>query len=107
MLARGPHEYRADRDEAALLRAVARRDQGALATLYDRHAGWSTARLTHGARADVVDIAVQDTFLAVWRQARAYRGSGDVAAFIWGISIRRHRSIRGSPRQPRRNPRNE
>jgi RNA polymerase sigma-70 factor (ECF subfamily) len=34
------------------------------------------------ARPDVVDHAVQDTFLALWREAGAYRGSGEVAAFI-------------------------
>ena len=38
---------------------------------------------------DVVDHAVQDTFLALWREAGAYRGGGDVAAFIWGIGVRR------------------
>jgi RNA polymerase sigma-70 factor, ECF subfamily len=38
---------------------------------------------------DAVDMAVQDTFLALWRQARTYRGGGEVAAFIWGIGIRR------------------
>jgi hypothetical protein len=38
---------------------------------------------------DVVDQAVQDTFLALWREPAAYRGGGDVAAFIWGIGIRR------------------
>jgi hypothetical protein len=38
---------------------------------------------------DVVDHAVQDTFLALWREAGSYRGGGDVAAFIWGIGIRR------------------
>jgi RNA polymerase sigma-70 factor (ECF subfamily) len=38
---------------------------------------------------DVVDHAVQDTFLALWREAGTYRGTGDVAAFIWGIGIRR------------------
>jgi RNA polymerase sigma-70 factor (ECF subfamily) len=79
-----------ERDDAALLRAVVRRDEGALAALYDRHAGWLTVRLTRRcALPDVVDMAVQDTFLAVWRQAGAYRGGGDVAAFIWGIGIRR------------------
>jgi RNA polymerase sigma-70 factor (ECF subfamily) len=78
------------RDDAALLRAVARGDEDALAALYDRHAGWLTVRMTRRcARPDVVDHAVQDTFLALWRQARTYRGSGDVAAFIWGIGIRR------------------
>ena len=37
----------------------------------------------------IVDHAVQDTFLALWRQAASYRDRGDVAAFIWGIGIRR------------------
>jgi RNA polymerase sigma-70 factor, ECF subfamily len=77
-------------DDAALLRGAARGDERALAALYDRHAGWLTVRMTRRcARPDVVDHAVQDTFLALWREARSYRGSGDVAAFIWGIGIRR------------------
>lgn len=79
-----------ERDDAALLRAVARGDEQALAYLYDRHAGWLTVRLTRRcAQPDLVDQAVQDTFLGVWRDARAYRGDGDVAAFVWGIAIRR------------------
>lgn len=79
-----------ERDDAALLHAVARGDEEALAALYDRHAGWLTVRLTRRcAMPDVVDHAVQDTFLAVWREAGSYRGGGDVAAFIWGIGIRR------------------
>ena len=78
------------RDDAALLRAVARGDEAALAVLYDRHAGWLTVRLSRRcARPDVVDHAVQDTFLAVWRDAGAYRGDGEVAAFVWGIGVRR------------------
>jgi RNA polymerase sigma-70 factor, ECF subfamily len=78
------------RDDAALLRGVARGDEEALAALYDRHAGWLTVRMTRRcAMPDVVDHAIQDTFLALWRQAGAYRGGGDVAAFIWGIGIRR------------------
>jgi RNA polymerase sigma-70 factor, ECF subfamily len=77
-------------DDAALLSAVAHGDEGALGTLYDRHAGWLTVRLTRRCGTpDVVDHAVQDTFLALWRGASAYRGGGDVAAFIWGIGIRR------------------
>ncbi len=77
-------------DDAALLLAVARGDEGALAALYDLHAGWLTIRLARRcAMPDVVDQAVQDTFLALWREAGTYRGSGDVAAFIWGIGIRR------------------
>jgi len=74
----------------ALLRGVARGDEDALAALYDRHAGWLTVRMTRRCgQPDMVDHAVQDTFLALWREAGAYRGTGDVAAFIWGIGIRR------------------
>jgi RNA polymerase sigma-70 factor, ECF subfamily len=77
-------------DDTALLCAVARGDEGALAALYDRHAGWLTVRLSRRcAMPDVVDSAVQDTFLVLWREAGSYRGGGDVAAFIWGIGIRR------------------
>src|SRR6516162_1266454 len=80
----------AESDDAALLRAVAGGDEGALAALYDRHAGWLTVRMTRRCpMPDVVDQAVQDTFLVLWRGAGGYRGGGDVAAFIWGIGIRR------------------
>jgi RNA polymerase sigma-70 factor (ECF subfamily) len=79
-----------ERDDAVLLRAVARGDEEALAALYDRHAGWLTVRMTRRcSMPDVVDHAIQDTFLALWREADAYRGGGDVAAFIWGIGVRR------------------
>jgi RNA polymerase sigma-70 factor (ECF subfamily) len=82
--------WAAEEDDAALLRSVARGNDSALAELYDRHAGWLIVRMTRRcAISDVVDVAVQDTFLTVWRQAGTYRGDGDVAAFIWGIGIRR------------------
>jgi RNA polymerase sigma-70 factor, ECF subfamily len=95
-----------ERDDAALLRGVARGDEEALAALYDRHAGWLTVRLTRRcAMPDVVDHAIQDTFLALWREAGAYRGSGDVAAFIWGIGVRRLiDAIRRESGAPRRLP---
>src|SRR5215510_3056914 len=79
-----------ERDDAALLRDVANGAEDALAALYDRHAGWLTVRLTRRCSVpDVVDQAVQDTFLALWREAGSYRGGGDVAAYIWGIGVRR------------------
>jgi RNA polymerase sigma-70 factor (ECF subfamily) len=49
-----------------------------------------TLRLAHRcADADLVDQALQDTFVAVWRKPAAYRGSGEVAAWLWGIAVRR------------------
>lgn len=37
----------------------------------------------------MVNEAVQDAFVAVWRTAGAYRGDGDPAAWLWGISLRK------------------
>lgn len=65
-------------------------DRAALEALYRRHSAWLTARLQRRcADSETVDQAVQDTFLAVWRNPGAYRGEGEVAAWIWGIGIRR------------------
>lgn len=76
--------------ETALLDAIAAAEQGALTELYRRHAPWLTARLMHRCGdAEVVDQALQDTFVAVWRKPRAYKGTGEVAAWLWGIAIRR------------------
>jgi RNA polymerase sigma factor (sigma-70 family) len=92
-------------DDVVLLRRVARGDEGALATLYDRHAGWLMVRLTRRCgSADVVDHAIQDTFLAVWREAGTFRGTGDVAAFIWGIGIRRLIDAIRKEHRPRSRP---
>jgi RNA polymerase sigma-70 factor (ECF subfamily) len=76
--------------DVSLLRAVVARDEQALAQLYDRHAGWLLVRLRRRcASADAVDLALQDTFLTLWRNAASYRGQGEVSAFLWGIAIRR------------------
>jgi RNA polymerase sigma-70 factor (ECF subfamily) len=76
--------------DVALLRAVAAGDEAALADLYDRHAGWLLVRMRRRcASADTVDLALQDTFLTLWRKAASYRSEGDVTAFLWGIAIRR------------------
>lgn len=78
------------RTDVELLADVAGRDSGALAALYERHGAWLTARLSRRcADADIVDQAVQDTFLAVWRKPGGFKGTGDPAAWIWGIGIRR------------------
>jgi RNA polymerase sigma-70 factor (ECF subfamily) len=89
--------------DAALLCAVGAGDESALAELYDRHAGWLLVRLRRRcASADAVDLALQDTFLTLWRNAAAYRGQGEFGAFLWSIAIRKLiDAIRAESRQQR------
>ena len=76
--------------DQALLAQIASGDRAALEALYRRHSGWITARLQHRcADIELVDTAVQDTFLAAWRGAKRYSGRGDVGAWLWGIAIRK------------------
>lgn len=86
-------------DDAELLRAVADGDRVAFERLYARHAPWLVLRLTHRCGdPHLVDEAVQDTFVAVFRGARRWNGRGEVAAWIWGIGIRRLiDQLRGRP----------
>ncbi len=77
-------------DDLALVQQIGEGDRHALAVLYDRHVGWLTARLTRRCnRRELVDTAIQDTFLAVWNQAASYRPTGEVGAWIWTIAVRR------------------
>jgi RNA polymerase sigma-70 factor (ECF subfamily) len=76
-------------DQALLVR-VRDGDRGALRQLYERHAPWLVLRLGRRcADPGIVEEVVQDTFVVVWRSPDRYRGAGDVAAWIWGIAIRR------------------
>lgn len=78
------------RTDPELLQALGGGDRGALRVLHERHAPWLLLRLGRRcADPDVVDQAVQDTFMAVWRRPDSYKGTGEVAAWIWGIGIRR------------------
>ena len=88
----------ADQD---LLRQVAEGDEAALRTLFDQHAPWLKLRLQRRTSdPDLVAEVVQDTFVAVWRSAGRYRGDGEVAAWIWGIAIRRLISRLRGHREP-------
>ncbi|HET9944797.1 MAG TPA: RNA polymerase sigma factor [Actinomycetes bacterium] len=86
--------------DADLVRAVAEGDRRALEDLYARHAPWLVLRLTRRCNdRQLVDEAVQDTFVAVWRGARRWDGRGEVAAWVWGIGIRRLiDQLRSAPR---------
>ncbi len=78
------------RSDAQLLEDIAAGDRDALRMLHERHAAWLALRLRRRcADGDVVAEAVQDTFVAVWRSAGRWDGSGEPAAWIWGIAIRR------------------
>jgi RNA polymerase sigma-70 factor (ECF subfamily) len=78
---------RSDRD---LLAAVASRDEGALRLLYERHAGWVSARLLRRcADREVVADVLQDTFVSAWNGAGRFRGEGEVAGWLWGIAAHR------------------
>ena len=79
-----------DLPDAALLTAAGRGDRDALELLYRRHVPLLYLRLSRRcADQGLVEEAVQDTFVAVWQGASRFRRDGDVAAWIWGIGIRR------------------
>lgn len=92
-----------DPSDAELLAAIAAGDRAAFEVLYRRHAPWLAARLRYRCPdAALVDDAVQETFLAVWRGSARYRdrpggavgrangdAHGDVAGWLWQIGFRR------------------
>ena len=85
-----PNGTASELDDAALLRAVAAGDEAAVGALFDRHAPWLEIRLRRRCSdPDAVADVLQDTFVAVWRGARHFRGDGEVAAWIWGIAAKR------------------
>jgi RNA polymerase sigma-70 factor (ECF subfamily) len=76
--------------DAALVAAVADGESAALRDLYDRHGAWLHARLLRRCNdPEVVGEVVQDTFVALWKDARRFREEGEVGAWLWGIAFRR------------------
>ncbi|GAA3525401.1 RNA polymerase sigma factor [Aeromicrobium panaciterrae] len=76
--------------DADLLALVADSSTTALETLYHRHAPWLTIRLSRRcADPQIVDEVLQDTFMAIWRNAKGFTGKGEPAAWMWGIAVRR------------------
>jgi RNA polymerase sigma-70 factor, ECF subfamily len=87
-------------DDDELIAAVAAGDRRALELLYRRHAPWLAGRLADRTSSrDLAEEALQDTFVAAWRGARGYHGTGEVPAWLWGIARRRLASL--GRRQPR------
>ncbi|TDQ49586.1 RNA polymerase sigma factor [Actinorugispora endophytica] len=90
--ARRVPDYDARSSDAELLSAIGAGAADALEILHRRHAPWLGARLRYRcADPDVVDAALQDAFLSIWRNARTFTprtADGDAAAWIWTIAIR-------------------
>lgn len=77
-------------DERALVAGIAAGDRHALELLYAQNAGWLAVRLQRRcADRELVDTALQDTFVVVWQKAGSYAGTGDVGAWLWGIAVRK------------------
>ncbi len=75
--------------DSQLLGLVADGDEVALRELVERHSAWLLLRLRRRtADEDLAAEALHDTFVAVWRKPRGFRGDGDVGAWLWGIAIR-------------------
>lgn len=75
--------------DAGLLSLVSGRDEAALRELVERHSPWLLLRLLRRTSdQDLAREALHDTFVAVWNRPRAFRGEGDVGAWLWGIAIR-------------------
>ncbi len=72
-----------------LLAQVALGEQAALRELVERHSAWLLLRLRR--RTSDEDLALEamhDAFVVVWKNPGAYRGDGDVGAWLWGVAIR-------------------
>lgn len=75
--------------DAQLLGLVAEGEERALRELVQRHSAWLLLRLRRRTSdEDLAAEALHDTFVAVWRRPRAFRGDGDLGAWLWGIAIR-------------------
>ena len=69
--------------------AIAGGDRGAFNELYARHFDWLHLRLSRRcADPALVEEAIQDTFVTIWKRSGSYRGQGEVGAWVWGIGIR-------------------
>ncbi len=78
-----------DPSDSELLAAIADGDRAAFDELYARHLAWLHMRLSRRcADPSLVEEALQDTFLTIWKKAGSYRGQGEVGAWVWGIGIR-------------------
>jgi RNA polymerase sigma-70 factor, ECF subfamily len=73
-------------DDDELIASLAGGDDMALRQLFVRHAPWLAARLRKALPPDDVEDVLQETFLAVWKNAGTYQPQGTPAAWLWVIA---------------------
>lgn len=79
-----------DRDERRLLALIALADRGALRRFYALYFRRLQRFLGTMARDPLlIEEIINDTLLAVWRGAAAYRGESRVSTWVFGIAYRR------------------
>ena len=74
-------------DDDELIALVAAGDDAALRELFSRHAPWLAARFRAALPVADVEDVLQETFLAVWREAAGYRLRGRAAADCGGSGV--------------------
>ncbi|WP_344109670.1 RNA polymerase sigma factor [Nocardiopsis rhodophaea] len=85
----------ADTDHG-LLAAAAAGDQPALRSLYERHSA-AMLRLLHRLTSDrgTAEELLQESWLAIWRSARTFRGESSVRGWLLGVTRRQaHNRLR-------------
>jgi RNA polymerase sigma factor (sigma-70 family) len=91
----GKYEEREEEEETAdsdlqLVRGVALGDREALSDLYLRYSRPLLHYLIHfTSDRGVAEELLQDTLVAVWKNAHSYRGEASVQAWLFGIARRR------------------
>ncbi len=79
-----------DEGDALLIRRIAHGDRQALTDLYLRHRQALFHYLLQFTSDDgVAEELLQDTLVAVWKNARSYKGDARVLAWLFGIARRR------------------
>lgn len=73
-------------DDDELIASLAGGDDTALRQLFCRHAPWLANRLRRALPPDDVEDVLQETFLAVWKNAGTYHSRGAAAAWLWVIA---------------------
>ena len=75
-------------DDDELIASLAGGDDTALRELFARHAPWLATRLRAALPPSDVEDVLQETFLAVWKNAGTYqpRGQGRAGGWLWVIA---------------------